>query len=68
MRLLSWLHLRNSSDTARQRPATPRLRPCIDAMEDRCLLSGYQQINLVGYEAGIAHATERLRLTCSTQG
>ena len=27
-------------------------------MEDRCLLSGYQQTNLVGYQSGIAHFTD----------
>ncbi len=35
-----------------------RFRPRMEAMEDRCLLSGYQQTNLVGYQTGIAHFTD----------
>jgi uncharacterized protein (TIGR03118 family) len=62
MRLLSWLHLRNTSDRGRgrgrQRPTAPRFRPRVQAMEDRCLLSGYQQTDLVGYQPGIAHFTD----------
>jgi uncharacterized protein (TIGR03118 family) len=62
MRLLSGLHLRNLSgrlrSAGRQRPAKPRLQPRVHAMEDRCLLSGYQQTNLVGYKPGIAHFSD----------
>ncbi len=47
---------------ARRTPASPRqrasFRPRPEALEDRCLLSGYQPINLVGYQAGIAHFTD----------
>jgi uncharacterized protein (TIGR03118 family) len=48
----SWL--RNGKRTA---PA-PRFRPRVQALEDRCLLSGYQQINLVGYQPGMGHFTD----------
>ena len=62
MGLLSWLHLRNTSGRVRgrgrQRPTSPRFRPCVQVLDDRCLLSGYQQINLVGYQPGIAHFTD----------
>jgi uncharacterized protein (TIGR03118 family) len=61
MSLLSWLDLRNPSgrmrSRGRQRPTAPRFRPRLQALEDRCLLSGYQQTNLVGYEPGLAHFT-----------
>jgi uncharacterized protein (TIGR03118 family) len=30
----------------------------MEAIEDRCLLSGYQQTNLVGYKPGVAHFTD----------
>jgi uncharacterized protein (TIGR03118 family) len=30
----------------------------MDAIEDRCLLSGYQQTNLVSYQPGLAHFTD----------
>jgi hypothetical protein len=50
MGLLSWLHLRNTSGRLRarerQRPSAPCFRPLDQALEDRCMLSGYQQINL----------------------
>jgi hypothetical protein len=53
MGLLSWLHKRKTSDRRRQRPDAPRFRPHVQALEDRCLPSGYQQINLVGYQPGV---------------
>ena len=60
----SWL--RNGKRTA---PATSRrtqpflrqrasFRPRPEALDDRCLLSGYQQTNLVGYQPGLAHLTD----------
>ena len=30
----------------------------MEAIEDRCLLSGYQQTNLVGYQSGMAHFSD----------
>jgi hypothetical protein len=30
----------------------------VQALEDRCLLSGYQQTNLVGYQPGLGHFTD----------
>ncbi len=64
MSFSSWL--RNSTTlcacSARRAQTSPRqrasFRPRPDALEDRCLLSGYQQTNLVGYEAGLAHFTD----------
>ena len=47
---------------ARRTQTSPRqragFRPRPEALEDRRLLSGYQQTNLVSYEAGIAHVTD----------
>src|SRR5262249_25644777 len=34
------------------------LRPHLESLEDRMVLSGYQQINLVGYQPGMAHFTD----------
>jgi uncharacterized protein (TIGR03118 family) len=59
MSLLSWLHLRNTSGRGRQRSTASRFRPRVqEALEDRCLLSGYQQTNLVSYQPGLAHFTD----------
>jgi uncharacterized protein (TIGR03118 family) len=61
MGLLSWLQLQDTHDRVRgrgRRPAAPRLRPRVQALEDRYLLSGYQQTNLVGYEPGLGHFTD----------
>ena len=44
------------TQTSPRRRASFRPRP--EALEDRRLLSGYQQTNLVSYEAGIAHVTD----------
>src|SRR5262245_3012480 len=33
-------------------------RPRLEVLEDRTVPSGYQQINLVGYQAGMAHFTD----------
>ncbi len=60
----SWL--RNSKRSApgalRRTQTSPRQRACFrprpEALEDRRLLSGYQQTNLVGYEAGLARFTD----------
>jgi uncharacterized protein (TIGR03118 family) len=60
----SWLrNSKRSAPAARRRtPTSPRQRACFrprpEALEDRCLLSGYQQTNLVGYEAGLARFTD----------
>jgi uncharacterized protein (TIGR03118 family) len=39
-----------------RRPATPR--PRLEVLEDRTVPSGFQQINLVGYQPGAAPATD----------
>ena len=60
----SWLrNAKRSATAARRRTQTsPRqrasFRPRPEALEDRCLLSGYQQTNLVGYQPGIAQFTD----------
>ena len=59
----SWLRNSKRSAPRRRRTQTsPRqrasFRPRPEALEDRCLLSGYQQTNLVGYKPGIAHFTD----------
>jgi uncharacterized protein (TIGR03118 family) len=58
MGLLSWLHVRNTNGRGRRRPAAPRFHPHIQLLEDRRMLSGYQQINLVGYQSGMGHFTD----------
>ncbi len=47
---------RRCTQTSPRRRASFRPRP--EALEDRALLSGYQQTNLVGYEAGLARFTD----------
>ncbi len=42
---------RRTQSSPRQRPG---FRPRMEAIEDRCLLSGHQQTNLVGYQSSIA--------------
>jgi hypothetical protein len=60
----SWLrNWKCSAPAARRRTqSSPRQRPGfrsrMEAIEDRCLLSGYQQTNLVGYQSGIARLTD----------
>jgi uncharacterized protein (TIGR03118 family) len=63
MMFSSWLrHFRSSlapGRPQRQRPRRPAThRPSLEALEDRLVLSGYQQTNLVGYKPGIAHFTD----------
>jgi uncharacterized protein (TIGR03118 family) len=44
-----------------RRPATDRpkpARPELESLEDRSLLSGYQQLNLVGFQPGMARYTD----------
>jgi uncharacterized protein (TIGR03118 family) len=55
--LRSWNH---STSAARRRNQRAGFRPRPEALEDRLLLSAsaYQQINLVGYKAGLAPSTE----------
>jgi uncharacterized protein (TIGR03118 family) len=60
----SWLgNWKRSAPAARRRTQTsPRqraiIRPRLEALEDRWVPSGYQQINLVGYQPGTAHSTD----------
>ena len=59
----SWLRNWNRSAPATRRTQTSsrpraRFRPRMEAIEDRCLLSGYQQTNLVGYQTGIGRFTD----------
>ncbi len=64
MLFTSWLrNTKRSAHAARRRTqSSARQRasfcPRPEALEDRRLLSGYQQTNLVGYEPGIAHLTD----------
>jgi uncharacterized protein (TIGR03118 family) len=64
MGLLSWLRNgKRSTPAARPRTRTSsrhraNFRPRLEAVEDRCLLSGYQQTNLVSYQPGIGHFTD----------
>jgi hypothetical protein len=64
MLLSSWLRnsKRSAPSTRRRTPTSPRqrasFRPRPEALEDRRLLNGYQQTNLVGYQPGIAHFTD----------
>ena len=63
MRSLPGCETRNAPRAARgRRQTSPRqqasFRPRLEALEDRCLLSGYQQTNLVGYQPGMAHFTD----------
>ena len=59
MLFTSWLRNSKRSAPAAQRrtQTSPRrrasFRPRLEALEDRRLLSGYQQINLVGYQPGM---------------
>jgi uncharacterized protein (TIGR03118 family) len=60
----SWLrNWKCSAPAARPRTQTSsrpraRFRPRMEAIEDRCLLSGYEPTNLVGYQSGMAHLTD----------
>jgi uncharacterized protein (TIGR03118 family) len=60
----SWLRnwKRSAPAAARCTQTSPRqrtsFRPRVQSLEDRSLLSGYQQTNLVGYKPGIAHVTD----------
>ena len=60
----SWLrNSKRSAPAARRCTQTSsrqraRFRPRMEAIEDRCLLSGYQPTNLVGYEAGMCAFTD----------
>src|SRR5438067_12834340 len=49
-------HRTRSRRAARRRRQTTRLE--LERLEERSLLSGYQQINLVGYQAGMAPHTD----------
>ncbi|HEV3298219.1 MAG TPA: TIGR03118 family protein [Planctomycetaceae bacterium] len=55
----SWLRNWNhSAPAARRRNQRAGFRPRPEVLEGRILLSGYQQINLVGYKAGMAQLTD----------
>ena len=60
----SWLRnwKRSAPAAARRKQTSPRqrtrFRPRVQSLEDRSLLSGFQQTNLVGYKPGIAHFTD----------
>jgi uncharacterized protein (TIGR03118 family) len=43
---------------AGSRPRRSAHQPCLEVLEDRTVLSDYQQINLVGYQPGMAHFTD----------
>ena len=64
MSFSSWLRNSNGSAPAVRRHTQTSsrqlssFRPLPEALEDRSLLSGYQQTNLVGYKAGIAHFSD----------
>ncbi len=64
MLFFSWLRnsKRRTPAERRRTQTSPRqrtsFRPRPEALEDRWLLSGYQQTNLVGYEHGIAYFTD----------
>src|SRR6516165_12721746 len=63
MSLHSWLqHVRSGPAPGRGHRRRPRrsatYRPHLEVLEERTVPSGYQQINLVGYQPGIAHFTD----------
>src|SRR5262245_42942630 len=63
MLLHSWLqNLRRALARGRGHRQTPRrsatYRPRLEALEDRAVPSGFQQINLDGHEPGLAHFTD----------
>ena len=63
MGLSSWLRNRQRPAPARRRTRrSPRpragFRPHLESLEDRTVPSGYQQINLVGYQPGVGHFTD----------
>jgi uncharacterized protein (TIGR03118 family) len=64
MSFSSWLrNTKRSSSVSRRHTHTSRRQrasfcPRPEALEDRWLLSGYQQTNLVSYQPGIAHFTD----------
>ena len=59
----SWLkNLRSDLAPGRGHRRRPRRsathRPCLEVLEDRTVLSGYQQINLVSNQPGLGHFTD----------
>ncbi len=60
----SWLrHWKRPAPAPRRgTPTSPRprarFRPRLESLEDRTVPSGFQQINLVGYQPGMAHFTD----------
>jgi uncharacterized protein (TIGR03118 family) len=55
----SWLrNWKRSAPAARRVARKQRFLPRLDVLEDRLVPSGFQQINLVGYQPGMAHFTD----------
>jgi uncharacterized protein (TIGR03118 family) len=56
MLFTSWLrNWKRSAPTARRAAPKRRLTPQLEILEDRTVPSGFQQLNLVGNQAGMAH-------------
>jgi uncharacterized protein (TIGR03118 family) len=55
----SWLRNgKRSAPAARRTARKQHLVPRLEVLEDRLVPSGYQQINLVSYQAGLGHSTD----------
>ena len=55
----SWLRNgKRFTPAARRAAPKERVVPRLELLEDRCLPSGYQQINLVGNQSGVGHFTD----------
>jgi uncharacterized protein (TIGR03118 family) len=59
MLFFSWLrNWKRSAPVARRAARKQRVVPRLEVLEDRLVPSGYQQINLVGFQPGVAHFTD----------
>jgi uncharacterized protein (TIGR03118 family) len=58
IRTMVFLFTRGSRSKPLVSQRSTRTRLQLEPLEDRCLLSGYQQLNLVGYEPGLAPHTD----------
>ena len=56
--MMSFASLFRSPRSRRPGARKQRFVPRLELLEDRTVPSGYQQINLVGYQPGLAHATD----------